>query len=43
MRVLKNCNKRNGTYGSGGPQVSTNVNDVYVLSRVYESQKGVQK
>ena len=43
MKVLKNCNKRNDTYGPTGPQVSVNLNNVYVLSRDYESQKGVQK
>lgn len=43
MKVLKNCNKRTGTYGSAGPQVSTNLTNVYVLSRDDESQKGERK
>lgn len=43
MKVLKNYNKRNDTYGPTGPQVSVNLNNVHVLFRDYESQKGVQK
>lgn len=43
MKVLKNCNKRNRTFGSLGPQARAYLINVHVLSRDYESQKGVQK
>lgn len=44
MKVLKNYNKRNDTYGPTGPQVSVNLNNVYVLFRVNVSRrKGERK